>query len=197
MDTAWLQSISILMIMTTRWETPDPALVGLVQQLPIGRALDVGCGGGHDTVWLAGQGWSVVAVDTSKHAIAALRKTVTRDSLNATARMEDVTTMAFDSEFDLVSICYMHLLPRDRELMLNRSISATKPGGTLLFRSFESGIEDPPFDRDLLPSIDDVVDSLSSRMDVTISRVEDEFFPYMKKEMRLLTVVAVRKKTTD
>ena len=42
---------------------PNPQLVAEVADLSPGRALDAGCGEGADAIWLAQQGWDVVATD--------------------------------------------------------------------------------------------------------------------------------------
>ena len=64
-----------------------------------------------------------------------------------------------------------------------------KPGGALLFRSFEASIEEAPFDRNLLLSREDVLKELGSEITIHRADVADEYFAYLKKEMRLLTVV--------
>lgn len=178
--------------MPDAWTKPDEALVELAKTLTLGRALDVGCGGGHDSLWLAQQGWSVTAIDTSRHAVAKLRALARESQLDVTAVKQDVTTLETTDEFGLVSICYMHLPASDRVKMLASAGRALKPGGTLIFRSFESGIAEAPFDRSLLPSRDDVLAELGERLMVKRANVADEFFAYMKKMMRLLTVIALR-----
>lgn len=58
---------------------------------PSGRALDLACGVGAQTMWLAGKGFQVVALDVSPRAIELLRQTVRRDGLDARvdARVHD------------------------------------------------------------------------------------------------------------
>ncbi|WP_406347390.1 methyltransferase domain-containing protein [Streptomyces sp. NBC_00144] len=52
---------------------PNPVLAETAAQLsPPGRALDLGCGGGGDTVWLATHGWHVTAVDIAPTALQRL-----------------------------------------------------------------------------------------------------------------------------
>lgn len=167
-------------------------LVTVTESLPVGRVLDVGCGGGHDSIWLAQQGWSVFAIDTSRHAVTTVRKLAAEASLDLTAERLDATSLTFSSEFDLVSICYIHFAQDDLEQMLSGAVSALKGGGTLLIRSFEAGIEEAPFDRKLLAARNVVVNALSAHMLIERANVADEYFPYMKKKMRLLTVIATR-----
>jgi len=175
------------------WTEPDPVLVKVASTLNPGSVLDVGCGGGHDALWLARHGWSVTAIDMSRHVISRLRKRLKEAQLDVTPLVADVTTLEATSEFDLVSICYMHLPSTDRCKMLGTSSSLVKPGGTLLFRSFDRSLDEAPFDPSLLPSREDVLAELDAGLQIRRADVADEFFPYMKKQMTLLTVVASRR----
>ncbi|MEU9187776.1 methyltransferase domain-containing protein [Streptomyces sp. NPDC048484] len=50
--------------------TPNPLLAETAAQLsPPGHALDLGCGEGGDTIWLATHGWQVTAVDIAPTAL--------------------------------------------------------------------------------------------------------------------------------
>jgi 2-polyprenyl-3-methyl-5-hydroxy-6-metoxy-1,4-benzoquinol methylase len=152
----------------------------------------VGCGGGHDSLWLARHGWSVTAIDISRHAVTKVRKLAREERLDVTAKRVDVTALDVESEYDLVSICYMHLPKRDRALMLSGAARSLRPRGTLLFRSFEAGVKEAPFARELLPRRGEVVRELAPMLVVRQAEVADEFFPYLNRVMRLLTVVAER-----
>src|SRR5690606_28822830 len=60
------------------WDTgePDELLVGLVASgavAPRSRAVEIGCGTGTNALWLARQGFDVVACDISKLAIERAR----------------------------------------------------------------------------------------------------------------------------
>ena len=54
--------------------TADPLLVQVAELCPPGEALDVACGPGHNTLYLAALGWRVTAVDGSRVAIEILRR---------------------------------------------------------------------------------------------------------------------------
>ena len=49
---------------------PNSHLVAELARLPPGRSLDLGCGHGAETLWLAAHGWYVTAVDFSASALA-------------------------------------------------------------------------------------------------------------------------------
>jgi Methyltransferase domain len=60
-----------------RRATPPAELVELVEgpsALAVGRALDLGCGTGTDTIYLARHGWDVTAVDMVPKALAIARR---------------------------------------------------------------------------------------------------------------------------
>jgi SAM-dependent methyltransferase len=44
------------------------------QAMPVGRALDIGCGTGSDAVYMAAQGWTVTAVDGIGQALSKARE---------------------------------------------------------------------------------------------------------------------------
>ena len=52
---------------------PNAILKEIVSTFPSGHVLDLGCGAGGDTVWLARHGWQVTAVDISSVAVERLR----------------------------------------------------------------------------------------------------------------------------
>jgi 2-polyprenyl-3-methyl-5-hydroxy-6-metoxy-1,4-benzoquinol methylase len=55
-------------------EGPVPELVAAAYGLAPGRALDLGCGTGAQSVFLAREGWEVTAVDAVPRALAAARR---------------------------------------------------------------------------------------------------------------------------
>jgi len=55
-------------------ELPPPEVLAIVEKLPAGRALDLGCGYGRSAIYLARQGWLVDGVDFVPQAITEARK---------------------------------------------------------------------------------------------------------------------------
>src|SRR5438045_6610553 len=60
----------------TPWDSgvPPPELIEVIEgarRLPAGRALDIGCGTGTTTVYMASKGWQVTGVDFVPRAIRA------------------------------------------------------------------------------------------------------------------------------
>ena len=72
---------------------------------PFGRALDLGCGTGQWSAFLAGRGWQVTGVDLVPRAIAAARARVREAGVEARILQGDVTALreaGVGSDFRLV-----------------------------------------------------------------------------------------------
>jgi len=115
---------------------PNDALVSAATGLSPGTALDLGCGEGGDSVWLAEQGWHVTAVDIAPTAVAraqalAARRHVPDEQIRW--MVEDLRSWSPPDRYDLVSACFLHSwgdFPRTE--VLRRAASTVKPGGHLL-----------------------------------------------------------------
>ena len=94
-----------------------PALLeqAVAQRAARGRALDLGCGEGVYAVYLAQQGFSVVAVDFVAAAVAAASARAERAGVEIELREGDVVEYEAPSAFDVVldSGC-LHHLPREK-----------------------------------------------------------------------------------
>ncbi|MGH2851336.1 MAG: class I SAM-dependent methyltransferase, partial [Solirubrobacteraceae bacterium] len=67
---------------------PNEHLTGEVGGMRPGLALDAGCGHGADTLWLAGHGWRVTAVDFSAAALAHARSTADAAGTDVSGRID-------------------------------------------------------------------------------------------------------------
>ena len=112
---------------------PNEVLIAEISGLEPSRALDVGCGSGADAIWLAGQGWTVTALDVSQVALdhaAARAESFGVHVQWRQGRLEDMLLSA--DQFDLVTAFYpalRHSAGRDAQAAL---LAAVAPGGTLL-----------------------------------------------------------------
>jgi 2-polyprenyl-3-methyl-5-hydroxy-6-metoxy-1,4-benzoquinol methylase len=116
--------------------SPNDHLVAGVGELPPGRALDAGCGHGSETLWLAGHGWQVTAVDFAATALAQARSTAEEIGADVAGRIEWVEADLAGWEpvpggYDLVLCLYVHVEGSVEE-MVRRMASGVAPGGTLL-----------------------------------------------------------------
>ena len=107
-------------------------LVEELSELRPGRALDLGCGEGRNTLWLAQRGWSVVGVDFSSVAIERARSLAVERGLDAEFLIDDAVRFQTAAEFDLVIVFYLQLPEAEVRTMLRNAVAAVAPGGTLL-----------------------------------------------------------------
>lgn len=117
-----------------------PALLerAVVQRTTRGRALDLGCGEGVYAVYLAQQGFSVVAVDFVSAALAAARARAEQAGVEVELREGDVVEYEAPSAFDVVldSGC-LHHLPRGKvRAYRNRLDEWLAPGGDYVLVHF-------------------------------------------------------------
>ncbi|MFJ8580039.1 class I SAM-dependent methyltransferase [Micromonospora sp. NPDC093277] len=129
----------------------NSVLAEVVDPLPPGTALDLGCGEGGDAIWLAGRGWRVTAVDVSATALGRLSAAATRAGVESriTAARHDLTRTFPAGQYDLVSAQFLQSpLELPRESVLRAAARAVAPGGRLLV--VEHGAP-PPWARESHP----------------------------------------------
>lgn len=116
---------------------PNDSLVAEARDLAPGRALDAGCGGGADALWLAARGWQVTAVDISPTALSDARERAASHGDDVASRIDWVqgdlaSWLPPEGGFNLVTSHYVHVPASDREEFVCRLAAAVAPGGTLL-----------------------------------------------------------------
>lgn len=115
---------------------PNTVLVDVAGDLPVGRALDLGCGEGADSVWLAQHGWQVTAIDVSTTAMERGAQAAADAGIPAERirwARQDLATWMPQEQYDLVSAFFLHS-PADlpREEVLRRASGAVAPSSHLL-----------------------------------------------------------------
>jgi SAM-dependent methyltransferase len=116
---------------------PNAHLIGEVENLRPGIALDAGCGHGADTLWLAARGWQVTAVDFSATALTHARSTAEAVGADVDGRIDwvegDLATWGPQpGHYDLVVCLYVHAARSVKE-MVRRMATGVASGGILLF----------------------------------------------------------------
>jgi SAM-dependent methyltransferase len=117
-----------------------PALVAVAGDLPPARALDLGCGTGAQAVYLAAEGWDVVAVDAVPRALSAARRRASAAGVTVDFRRGDVAELealgigdvglAFDRG------CFHGLPDAARDGYARGVTAVTRPGALLLLMAF-------------------------------------------------------------
>ena len=105
-------------------------VTALGEDLTAGAALDLGCGDGADTVWLAARGWRVLAVDVAASALQRLSARAAQEGVGERVRTErhDLAASFPAGRFDLVTAHFLHAAAP----VLRRGASAVASGGLLL-----------------------------------------------------------------
>lgn len=111
---------------------PNRFLVDEATGLQPGRALDLGAGEGRNAVWLASQGWQVVAVDFSAVGLEKAADLASRAGVGLDLVVADATDELPEPGFDLIIALYLHPPPEQRRLAQHNAAAALAPGGTLL-----------------------------------------------------------------
>ena len=111
---------------------PNRFLPPEVAGLPLGRALDVACGEGRNAIWLARQGWDVVAVDFAEAAVAKGRRLADDAGVAIDWVVADVTAYEPPGSFDLVIVFYLQLVDPQLAATLQHIAAVTAAGGTVL-----------------------------------------------------------------
>jgi ubiquinone/menaquinone biosynthesis C-methylase UbiE len=107
----------------------EPALRGLIERIPTGRALDAACGTGRHTAYLHARGHRVIGVDGSAAMLAQARARLP----DVEFREGDLTALPLDSGSMDLAVCalalahFPDLLPPLREIA-----RVTRPGGRVL-----------------------------------------------------------------
>lgn len=156
---------------------PNPVIVEFAAALPHGRALDLGCGEGRHSLWLATRGWEVLGVDFSSVAIEKARTIATQAPSRSRDRLRyavgDVTTDSFGADYDLILSAYLHFSPSQRRALIDNAINFLKPDGILIFLGHdatnpEHGVGGPQ-DIEILYTPDDVVEEIDNRLEIIVA----------------------------
>jgi SAM-dependent methyltransferase len=126
---------------------PDPDLVRLIQsgRIPVGQALDIGTGPGHDAVFLMQQGFTVIAIDISPSAIHLARENASNAGLFGFFQTGDIRHIPVEDGF--VSFvndrgCFHVLSAEDRSKAVSEIHRVLASKGLFLLRVFSD--KEPP-----------------------------------------------------
>jgi SAM-dependent methyltransferase len=144
---------------------PNRFLVAEVSGLPPGRGLDLACGEGQNSIWLAGLGWQMLGVDYSAVAVEKARGRAERDGVDVDFVCDDLVTYQPEAgAFDLVIVLYLHIGAEERRHVLERGAAALAPGGTFVLLGHDlTNITDGvggPSDPSILYTPDDIAAEL-------------------------------------
>lgn len=97
-----------------------------------GRALDLGCGNGRNSVYLAAKGFDVTAWDKNPMSIANLQSIKAAEGLdNLEIAVKDLNALRFDGEYDFIfsTVVMMFLEAQTIPGLIANMQRCTRPGG--------------------------------------------------------------------
>ncbi|MEX5383054.1 tellurite resistance methyltransferase TehB [Cronobacter muytjensii] len=107
-------------------------VLNAVNYVQPGRALDLGCGNGRNSLYLAARGFEVNAWDKNPASIANLERIAAAEGLNNLhTAVKDLNTLRFEGEYDVIlSTVVMMFLERDTiPGLIDNMQRCTVPGG--------------------------------------------------------------------
>jgi SAM-dependent methyltransferase len=158
------------------WErrVPPSDLVELIEgpaALAPGRALDLGCGTGTDSIYLAAHGWDVTGVDMVSEALANACRNTAANGVSANFVQGDVTRLrgAVQGTFNLpLDFGCFHTLPADQRPVYVDNVSAVAtPGATYLLYGFARPPRLAPIQAGI--SLDEVRERFSHEWEIVIA----------------------------
>ena len=144
----------------------------MAEPLPPGRALDLGCGEGGDTIWLAEHGWRVVGVDISDTALARAAEEVAARGLSECVelRQMNLSESLPQGTFDLISAQFLQsFVHLDRERIFAGAARAIAPGGVLVIVDHGAA---PPWAKHAHDHVFPTVDEVMATIDLGEGRWE-------------------------
>ena len=119
------------------WELgrPRPQLVRLIEEgkvHPLGRALDICCGAGTNTIYIASKGFTVTGIDISPKAIEIAREKAKAAGVNLRLDVGNSVHLPYkDGEFSFVYDmgCFHHIHIEDRAAYIKGVQRVLRKGG--------------------------------------------------------------------
>jgi 2-polyprenyl-3-methyl-5-hydroxy-6-metoxy-1,4-benzoquinol methylase len=135
---------------------PNRFLVEVAEDLPRGRVLDLGCGQGRNSVWLATRGFEVTGLDLSPVAVEQGARFAEDVGVDVEFAAADITTWRPEGRtWDVVLLSYIHLPETGRVKVHATAVESLAPGGRVIviahhLDNLEHGIGGPPYPELLL-----------------------------------------------
>jgi 2-polyprenyl-3-methyl-5-hydroxy-6-metoxy-1,4-benzoquinol methylase len=174
----------------------DQDLIDTAGDLAPGKAIDLGCGSGQNSIWLAQRGWTVTAVDISPGAIADAGDAAQRAGVTVVLDVADITDWRPASRFDLVvSTFALPARGMGRSRMLEMAAAAVAPGGTILISEFDISLRKEGWMAEkYLVSAEELERHLEGfRVNRSTVRISRHRHGYEERVLPVATVVATRR----
>jgi len=97
-----------------------------------GKTLDLGCGNGRNSLYLAANGFDVTAWDKNANSIDNIESIKAKEGItNLQTEIQDLNTLRFDGEYDFIlsTVVLMFLQAETIPGLIDNMQRCTKPGG--------------------------------------------------------------------
>jgi SAM-dependent methyltransferase len=116
------------------WQVPDAELGVLPDEVAGLDVIELGCGTGHVSAWLARRGARPVGIDNSPEQLATARRMQARHGLEFPLHLGDAEATPFeDASFDLAISEYGASIWCDPQRWIPEAARLLRPGGQLIF----------------------------------------------------------------
>ena len=117
---------------------PLPLVKRLLEYKTGGSVLEIGAGGGRNSLFLAKNGFRVTALDISSEAIKIIQKQSKKENLIIETKIVDIATSEFTKNYDVVICAFMlhHLKINDALALIEKMQKHTALNGFNLITAF-------------------------------------------------------------
>lgn len=127
---------------------PFYLLKKFINDIPKGQAIDIGAGNGHNSIFLAQNGFTVEAIDTNDLKIKALESEAVKSRIKIDAKNVDVRKFDFSQkQYNLILAIQSLVFIKKSEFqeIANKIKNALNPNGIIILSSFTT--DDDSFKR--------------------------------------------------
>jgi 2-polyprenyl-3-methyl-5-hydroxy-6-metoxy-1,4-benzoquinol methylase len=112
----------------------------LDQRTTLGNVLDIGCGAGNYSLYMAGRGYAVTAIDFMPQAVEITRRRAAEAGCDIDVVEADLRTWVTDKHFDVILDvgCLHSLAPRDRSVYREQLLHWLAPDGDFVLTHWHS-----------------------------------------------------------
>jgi SAM-dependent methyltransferase len=111
---------------------PGDSVLKLLPSVPQRSCLEIGCGAGQNSVFLAKQGAHCTAIDISEEQLAHGRKIAAAEKTSVDFRCISMDAMGDPGRFDLIHSTYALPFSADPQKVIADAAAMLNPGGTFL-----------------------------------------------------------------